>query len=68
MQNTLGKFPSWKNALLWTVILKAEVAESNLGNYKNNKINFVMKFIHIPEKQYSYFTISTIAHNNISCS
>jgi len=52
MQNTLGKFPSWKNALLWTVILKAEVAESNLGNYKNKKINFVMKFIHIPEMTY----------------
>ena len=68
MRNTLAKFPSWKDALLWTVILKADVAESNQGNYKNNKIKFVMKFIHIPEKQYSSCTISTTAHKNILCS
>lgn len=47
-----AKFSSWKDALPWIAILKADVAESNQGDYKNNKITFVLKFIYIPEKQY----------------
>lgn len=38
MQNTLAKFPSWKDTFLWIEILKADVAESNQGNYKNNRL------------------------------
>lgn len=55
MQNTPAKFSSWNGALLWIAILKADVAESNQGNYKDNKITFVMKFIRIPEKQCFFF-------------
>lgn len=67
MPNTPAKFSSGKDALLWAAILKADVAEGNQGNYKNDKIPFVMKFIHIPEKQYFSYTVSTPAHKHISC-